>query len=272
MEKESKLVLKETGKEVKLGSKLHVNGVRVNLTKTFVKENSSLFEEVDSKQELLAEAKKKFPIGTIYLSPLGNFKRVVVGNSHITSNGDVADGGYIIYNKDKDKWATPILPLFKSVDGVDVYEGDEYWFIQTKIYIDREKGIHSLEPWEIFHSSKGVYTGNTDIKRFSERSEAEAWLEDNKPEKTLADYELPLLTHTTPLYVEMKVKEPKLYWYKVMLLIQEDLGKGEYFVLKCQTVEMYDAKFSGITDIGFKSSEIAWKVIELMGDKLELFK
>lgn len=211
----SKIYLKETGKEVKIGSKTSINGVRVSLTKTFIKDNPELFYEKTT-------------------------------------------------------------PLFTSEDGVDIYECDDYYFVHIGDYNGDKPKVKHMKPYWVVRDTKNfgkvvIDLNNTNVKRFAHKSNAEAWIRENKP-KTLKDYEARLLTATTPLYVEMKAKEPKLFYYKVLTLIQQDLGgSGIYYITSEKEPGWCVIPSVGLTDITFITEKAAKKAIEIMGDKLDLF-
>lgn len=68
-------------------------------------------------------------------------------------------------------------PIFTTEDGVDIYEGDKYWFCResgTYVYAD-----HATEK-----------SGNSDnLKYFSSKEKAKEWAEDNKPRYSRRDIE-----------------------------------------------------------------------------------
>lgn len=69
-------------------------------------------------------------------------------------------------------------PLFKTEDGVDIYENDN-WFI---VYIPGYKGTRPL--WTLYHSSDGalaIWLDDLSIKRFSTKEKAEEYILMNKP-------------------------------------------------------------------------------------------
>lgn len=179
--------------------------------------------EPSTKEEyLLQEAHRMYPKGTRY-----NYINKPCIDTRISSGkfklkDDIIvdiNTNSIIYQKETNNWANIVKPLFKSEDGVDIYEGDIYYIVYTDKYIEKEN------QWKINISTNTILGYSPDIPgimRFSNAKAANKWLKENRPEKTLQDYENILLHYKTPLYVELKEKEPKLYWLKVLELIAED--------------------------------------------------
>lgn len=116
----------------------------VYLPKDFVENNPDIFE-LDYTR-LLEEANKRYPIGTKYITanPSTQNKATIIGKLCITSvlseetvkcNGiRITDGwgGSVYYDG---KWAEIIKdPLFTTEDGVDIYEGDIFWYPNIHVW------------------------------------------------------------------------------------------------------------------------------------------
>jgi len=231
-------------------------------------------KEEFERQELLKEAKRRFPIGSrfkdilpnnpekgihtveeYHINDLVNEMNICAKNSKNTKANNV----YIYWDG---KWATKLEPILTTEDGKEMYDGDDVYFVCNDYNIVTLKNINI--------ATDVILKG----KFFADKSKAEQWVKDNKP-KTLEDYEDELLTYKTPLYVELKEKEPKLYWLKVMKIIAEDLNKGnkgEYFIVweqdKFEPWMRCDSdKYS---EPLFDTSENDQKAIDIMGNKLNL--
>ncbi len=244
-------------------------------------------EEWD-KQELLDEAKRRYPIGTVYkhfnskytinspdmltVSEMDHhFEGVISISIWVRSeeyNGIVYENG---------EWAE-ILPLkFTTEDGVDIY-GD------MKTYL--------VNPYDSdITPCHGIWEGNSKAKcdkYFYHKENALAYVEKHK-EKTLEDYENMLLTinidsinarETCWFYRTLKVKEPKLYYTKILQLIADDLNDGRYIHIRGNTsYHLNNTRSMNIhcgDDEGcvyFKSRESAVKARVILGDKVKyLFK
>lgn len=125
--------------------------------------------------------------------------------------------------------------------------------------------------------------GNKHWMYFSSAEARDKWIEENKQVvKDLAYYEDKLITYKTPLYVELKVKEPKLYYTKILQLIADDLNDKnfdklnmsvcKYFIRYDSIIDKYDvSNFSFLLDnsICFDSTKKANQATEIMGDKLD---
>jgi hypothetical protein len=116
---------------------------------------------------------------------------------------------------------------------------------------------------------------------FSSAEARSKWIEENKPVvKDLAYYEDKLIKYKTPLYVELKVKEPKLYYTKILQIIADDLNDKDYDklnILARRYIIRYDLKYntykssniSSLFGIYFDSIEKVDQAIKIMGDKLD---
>ena len=219
---------------VKIGDVIEYKRFRATVTEELIKLNPELFIVKDAMQELIDEAKRRYPIGTVYkhfnseytinspdmLTVSEMDHHFYVGTSiWVTSeayNGVVYEDG---------KWAE-ILPLkFTTEDGVNIY-GD------MKTYL-----VHPSDDCDIdyYHS---LWSGNSETKfskYFYHKENALAYIEKHK-EKTLVDYENMLLRTNVDsinarevcwFYNTLKGKEPKLYYTKILQLIANDLNDGK---------------------------------------------
>lgn len=152
----------------------------VYLPKDFVEKNPDIFELDYTK--LLEEVHKRYPIGTKYISispdTLG-IKSTVRGRFMCVSTTKglvkITDGywGSVYYDG---KWAEIVKePLFTTEDGVDIYEGDEYWVIFIYYEPKRLIGVSTIK-----YTKEGK-------KRFSTKEKAQEYLDLNKPQYSKQD-------------------------------------------------------------------------------------
>ena len=142
--------------------------------KEFVENNPDIFEEC-TKEWLLKEAEKRYPIGTKFRSAIeeclhdDNIVEVVeyeVPNSqyYYIREGSFKNSVYAItrkmgigaciYNGKTNKWAEIVRePLFTTEDGVDIYEGDEVWMIIH--YKEDYRNIHHFDRWGKYFGDRG---------------------------------------------------------------------------------------------------------------------
>lgn len=179
------------------------------------------------RQELLAEAKRKYPIGTKFksINSLGNIYTIeddcLQWSPYYPHYITCGPKGVIIYTKDEDKWAE-ILPLkFTTEDGVDIYSNMETYAVDSKPRL----------------LSKEIYSGNLKCwKYFYHKEKALEYIKENT-QKTLEDYENILLSEyawtsynfiltidSCTFYGILKEYDPKLYYTKILQLIADDLN------------------------------------------------
>jgi hypothetical protein len=244
-------------------------------------------KEAYDRQELLKEAKLKYPVGTRYISTYAGKIYTLCGIIMFSSDESrvVNPSGGTLYQNGK--WATILQPIFKTQDGVDMYEGDKFY------------GVYQHINTLISHSNSLSYKftvgsnapNSDDAIWFSTKQLAQDYINANKV-KTLSDYEdmLSIGNHilnssaerSIPrknFYVYLKISEPKLYWTKVLELIAEDLN-GNW-----NKVNMIKGHFIYIDETGyiktrntsirygiqyFKTKDYAHKAAELMGGKLDI--
>ena len=243
--------------------------------------------EAFQRQELLEEAKRRYPVGTRFKSAFNNDCKGEVSTTNFYWWFDtdiVVDvrGGKSVYSKGA--WAEVIKPIFKSEDGVDIYEGDTIYYVR-KDFKDSSNEVIEYRNYCGLYSDLNIY--------FSTKEAAEEYVAKNKP-KDLQYYEDLLLnpvetytdytfcTFNSTHYDWLKNKEPKLYWLKILELIQQDLDDGwkpdwkdanyKYRIEKHGSlnynIESYRTWDSGLCN--FKSEESAQKAMELMKDKLDI--
>ena len=243
--------------------------------------------EAFQRQELLEEAKRKYPVGTRFKSAYSNSCVEIVKNTNFYyhNNSDITANsihGITVYHGGN--WAEVIKPIFKSEDGVDIYEGDTIYYVR-KDFKDSSNEVIGYRNYCGLYSDLNIY--------FSTKEAAEEYVDKNKP-KDLKYYEdlllNPIETYTdytfcafnSTHYDWLKNKEPKLYWLKVLELIQQDLDNGwkpdwndhnckyriENYYMSNYSIESYRGHNSGLCN--FKSKESAQTAIQIMGDKLDI--
>ncbi len=253
-------------------------------------------KEAFDRQELLEEAKRRYPAGTRFKNAnfralYGNKKDAVkelVWNS-LTYDGIYSkpygnDGaGYVYF---RGEWAEVIKPIFKTEDGIDIYEGDEYYSVCKKTFKLADFGAPQ---------SNGAASSTEFWLTFSTKEAAEDWLAKNKP-KDLQYYEDLLLNNKfaagpinnlinlSDMYTCLKITNPKLYWLKVLELIQQDLDEGWKpdwansgqlkFRISCRyadTVYEVTNNYEFVEGfVYFKTRQSAEKAIDVLKDKLDI--
>ena len=73
-------------------------------------------------------------------------------------------------------------PLFTTEDGVDIYEGDNVWFVNTKSKLD-PLFVAIIYNWDL----AGSPNTSSDYKWFSTKKAAETYIKFNKPALSLND-------------------------------------------------------------------------------------
>ena len=230
------------------------------------------------RQELLAEAKRKYPIGTKFksINSLGNIHTIedncLQWSTYYPNYITCGPKGIIIYTKDEDKWAE-VLPLkFTTEDDVDIY-GDMKTYAVAKGDLD----IDNPE----------IYGGNSaSFKYFYHKENALAYIEKLK-EKTLQDYESILIEINSSLtfsptgayisvYGWLRDNEPKLYYTKILQLIADDLNDARYIHERGQSSFHINKEGRATLHMGddegcvyFKSRDLAEKARDILGDKVK---
>ena len=268
---------------VKLGDAIEYNGIKALVTKELIELNPELFEVKDPMQELLDEAKRRYPIGTMINSRNGMqevlsnepFIEIAVAGT-IQIDTALFPGGATIYTPE-DGWAE-VLPLkFITEDGVKIYGDMKTYLVHPKDSIDI---CFNYRSW------------NGDIrcksnKYFYHKENALAYIEKHK-EKTLEDYESNLFEsmqtnvyssnnrHYFSVWSWIKDNEPKLYYTKILQLIADDLNDGRYIHIRGNTsYHLSNARSVNVHCGGdegcvyFKSRELAEKARVILGGKLD---
>lgn len=229
---------------------------------------------------LLQEAKRRYPKGTKFkdvhpnssgLSKIKELIRNDFGIANIESNQYTYVcwwGNFNYFEESEEKWAEIVKPLFTTEDGVEIFEGDKCWFINSRELIKDEN---------IDETNYGYWEGGSCdplSKYFSTREAAEEYIAKHK-EKTLKDYENELYAVTSisgySVYSWLKDNDKKLYYTKVLQLIADDL-KGEVddsIEIICAP-NYYSTVHASMSrsSVKFSSKSAAQKAIKIMGDKL----
>ena len=129
--------------------------------------------EAFERQELLEEAKRRYPVGTRFKSVLSKEIYTVNSPSHRWLNDGIeVDGVPWVYYAGN--WAEILTPLFQTEDKVDIYDGDGCAWVSTTSMSYLYNLIVNKEHARLLESE-----GNT-FKVFSNRQAAETWLKANK--------------------------------------------------------------------------------------------
>ena len=273
--------------EIKLGEVIKYQGLEIEVTQTLIDNNLDIFKVIDEREELLDEAKRRYPIGTVYKHfnseyTINSPDMLTVSKMDHHFEGATSFGTSIWVNSEEytgvvytdGEWAE-ILPLkFTTEDGVDIYGDMRTYF------------VHPSDDCDIdyYHS---LWSGNSETKfskYFYHKENALAYIEKHK-KKTLVDYENMLLkTNVNSInarevcwfYNTLKKKEPKLYYTKILQLIANDLNDGKRIHRSGDTSYHISEEFSVNVHCGsdegcvyFKSNELAQRARNILGDKVE---
>ena len=252
---------------VKIGDVIEHNGFRVTVTEELIRLNPELFIVKDAMQELLDEAKRRYPIGTVYK----HFNSEYTTNSpdmltvsemdhHFSFGASIwvtsEEYNGIVY--EDGEWAE-ILPLkFTTEDGVDIY-GDMKTYAVAKGDLDVD--------------NPEIYGGNsTSFKYFYHKENALAYIKKHR-EKSLEDYESSL---SLSVWGWFKIHEPKLYYIKILQLIADHLNDGwvadfskggtKWFIKEV------DSDWTILHNYGavyFKSKELSEKARAILGNNVK---
>lgn len=269
--------------EVKLGDVIEYAGIRTILTEELIELNPEFFIVKDAMQELIDEAKRRYPIGTVYkhfnskytiTSP--DMLTVSAMNHHFSFGTSiwVTSEAYngVVY--EDGKWAE-ILPLkFTTEDGVNIYGNMKTYMVYSNLTMSN-KNINN----------EGT---NSTIKYFYHKENALAYIEKHR-EKTLEDYEKMLFENDNSMtfspksayfsvYGWIKDNEPKLYYTKILQLIAEDLNDGwsvdfdsyeqsKYYIGRHSVFRGINMPIQGV--VYFKTLELAEKARDILGSKIK---
>ena len=271
--------------EVKLGDMIEYAGIRTILTEELIELNPELFIVKDTMQELIDEAKRRYPIGTVYKhfnseytinSP--DMLTVSAMNHHFSFGTSiwVTSEAYngVVYTDGE--WAE-ILPLkFTTEDGVSIY-GD------MKTYLVHPNDSGDIRFWHCSWDGGSKGDGN---KYFYHKENALAYIKKHK-EKTLEDYEQMLFKKDDSMtfspksayftvYGWIKDNEPKLYYTKILQLIADDLNDGRYIHIignisyHLSNAHRVNVHYGGDEGaVYFKSNKLAIKARDILGGKVE---
>lgn len=141
------------------------------------------------KHELIFQAYKKYPYGTVYYHPKTKEKLISSGYLVFDGTGGIFDPNSLGFVYNKNKWApTPNDVVFTTEDGVPLFHGDPFWMTnmeKTKIISHKHSDIFNVD------SREGK---NYELLAlpFSTREAAEAAIE--KAKKKVITKEYPTVT------------------------------------------------------------------------------
>jgi hypothetical protein len=275
---------------ISIGDKVKLNNVNITITQQFIDDNEELFsvtEETEKLTEksykeeyLLQTAKEIYTTGTRFMD-LDHNRVMVISNldkyDYNTNYDKLYHDSKCIYSSGK--WAEIIEPLFKTEDGVGIYKGDDYYYTVTT------NPCSDLN-WRInFSTCDWVNDRRPPLGKvqFSTKEACEKWIKENKPVvKDLEYYERELINLKTPFYIDLKSKEPKLYYIKVLQLIADDLNNKNFdelnntfkwftcFKNSSKVYSVVNCSHKVIGSIYFDSKEKAEQAIKIMGKKLNI--
>ena len=275
--------------EVKLGDVIEYAGIRTILTEELIELNPELFIVKDTMQELIDEAKRRYPIGTVYkhfnneytinspdmltVSKMDHhFEGLTRFGISIWVRSEEYNG--VVYHDGE--WAEIIPIKFTTEDGVNIY-GD------MKTYLVHPNDSGDIRFWHCSWDGGSKGDGN---KYFYHKENALAYIKKHK-EKTLEDYEQMLFKKDDSMtfspksayfsvYGWIKDNEPKLYYTKILQLIADDLNDGwepdftnydeKWCVAIKDIVHYVNLQIHGI--VYFKESKLAQKAKDILGDKV----
>lgn len=181
--------------------------------------------------------------------------------------------GVIIYKSGV--WAKILKPLLVTDDGVELFEGSNFWTVSKKDFSFSYKILKNDPNFgkDYFRRSEFMY--------FSTKELVDKYIEENSV-KSLEYYEDILkLKAYLGFYDTLRIQDPKLYWTKILQLIADDLNeeinlkqrpRATYTInfdksfQKYVTGSWYDIN-SGY--VQFKNEEVAKQAINIMGSKLD---
>ncbi len=238
-----------------------------------------------NKQELLDEAKKRYPVGTAYkhlnseYTPKIEFLVATESDYHFDSAGYFQNAIWgsglnkyygVVYHDGK--WAEILKPKFTTEDGVGIYEDMKTYAVA--------KGDLDIDNSEIYEGTSPCF------KYFYHKKNALAYIKKHK-EKTLEDYEDILLNDKNLILIDdtvafkgyfykyLKEGEPKLYYTKILQLIADDLNEEwvanlsdgnqvRYYIQGDKKIGVvWGVFYQGVTY--FKTNELAIKARDILG-------
>jgi hypothetical protein len=193
-----------------------------NLLKALEDDYFELATKLDFEfQELLREAKKRYPIGTKVdqKKAYNNFGGIYTVMDHNDERSgihegmiNIALGGIGLYSSKYKIWAEILKPVCKDHTGLEIYPGESVYLVHNKTFtVEKLDNIHfRIDP---------KYTVFCNLR------DAEEWVEKNRI-KSLEEYCHEMFITDPVFYTQLKDKEPKLYWTKVLQRIADELNKG----------------------------------------------
>jgi hypothetical protein len=160
-------------------------------------------KEAYDSQELLEEAKNRYSKGCririIKGARAGKVCPLLLGYGFVYEDGDILSytghrSYYTIYSDGK--WAEVVEPLLTSEDGVNLYEGDSYWWVDIK-HNKYELSSKCTCKKEIFEDNYPV-----DSVVFSTKGAARKYIDENKPK----DFEILSFINNSNSVIFNKVK------------------------------------------------------------------
>lgn len=271
----NKIIYLKTSTEVEIGSTIELNEIKLKITDDLIKDNPDLFEVVEEIPEYIK-----------YIQNGGNCSNHKFCKESIKNIGQVNT----IYKVDsifEDIYGNSYVCTFPNkvclrVDCCKLSTKEKYLLQEVKKRYKVGDKVRSLK----YPNLTGIITNEITSTRVkwsnNEYQYIDLYVDDNWVEivKDLPYYENLLLQYKTPLYVELKEKEPKLYWLKVLQLIADDLNKNkitdefyaptlEYNKIIPDNYFLNDGDY-GFIDIKFDSKESCDKAIEILGDNLKV--
>lgn len=105
--------------------------------------------------------------GVEYLSPLNRIKRTIRESFHLDVYGDLVDSkGYIVYRKEDDRWAKPIL--FTNSKETHFCEGDKCFYVEKESFQIIEGSV-----------SDGGFGEDSTFTEIMTKKQCYQWLADN---------------------------------------------------------------------------------------------
>lgn len=144
------------------------------------------FKAATEEEWLLQEAKRRYPVGTLFQNDWLYEMCRFISNSDFQIYNSIAVGKVIsiggnwVYRFDTKTWAEIVEPVIKSEDGVKLYEGDEYWWVNIGKY-------NNYKNFQLVHNKKCTIDKGDNknwpisTKVFSTKKAAQNWIDENKP-------------------------------------------------------------------------------------------
>jgi hypothetical protein len=245
------------------------------------------FTPSTEQEYLLQVAKEKYPVGCKVRSLCDDKTHTVC---HVPKwwNDSVIFTQSFVFIYQNGQWAEILKPILTTEDGKELYEGDSYWFCGTSVSRWSDSSMTNYKPYFVKFAINKEFA--KECKFFSTKEACQEYIDKHK-EKTLEDYEFKLSMQYNNSNVakfvaadfiqEMKNLYPELYWYKVALLIRDDLNGDwkvdwnnddydhKYTVIKIRRrLDTIDYKITQCNAFYFKSAKDRDKFITLMGDKI----